>query len=227
MKTIAALLLLFVADANAKCKCGHGTGNTWQTNRACAGTLPYDGATNCEVQPGDEANRCPENAPIDEDNGYVWCDCLNEQGNPRKSATEAECLRTEGLSDEQSIAFQAMGVNVVDFDCDCCSCQSTLAGVPRVGEPGKQCNNGDLDPDENTCGDEYFIILPALIVLVIVIFACAKQKEKMEAEASGNSGKGAKSRAAVDSLTRSLSEDTNFRQNPMESGKMKKKNVKG
>jgi hypothetical protein len=70
-----------------------GAGNTWVEHRACRGVLPYEGATNCFMAADDDNNYCPDSAPVDED-GYVWCDCMNaETGQVQLSATQDECYR--------------------------------------------------------------------------------------------------------------------------------------
>ena len=135
----------------------------------------------------DPNNVCPEFAPVDPDTGFVWCDCMNEFGHVRLSATENACLRTEGLSDDQAVAYEAAGINVVDYDCQCCTCQSMLVGVPKVGEAGKQCDSGSLNPDENGCGDSsYYMFAAAVSLLILVVIVKKLQPAEEAAKPNGN-----------------------------------------
>ena len=159
-------------------------------DRACRGILPYDGAPGCLMTQDDEHN-CPEFAPVDED-GFVWCDCMNEFGHVRLSATENACLRTEGISDEQAATYEAAGINVVDYDCNCCTCQSILVGVPKVGEAGKECDAGSLDPDNNRCGDSSYYLFAAacgLLLLAVLLKKLSAMHEEDEKAARTNGGK--------------------------------------
>ena len=159
-------------------------------DRACGGILPA-GAPGCLMTQDSEDNACPEFAPVDED-GFVWCDCINGFGHVRLSATEDACLRTEGISDEQAIAYEAAGINVVDYDCNCCTCQSALAGIPKVGQPGKECDAGSLDPDNNGCGDSsyyMFAVVCGLLLLAGLLKKLSAVHEEDERAARTHGGK--------------------------------------
>lgn len=185
-------------------------------DRACRGMLPYVGAPGCLMAPDNEDNVCPEFAPVDED-GFVWCDCMNEFGHVRMSATENECRRTEGISDKQAIAYEAAGINVVDYDCNCCTCQSMLVGVPKVGEPGKECDAGSLDPDDNRCGDSSYYMFAAACGLLLLAGVFKKLSGMNEEEDTKKKKSGGK----INQLTQSLSGDEGqskkgkFKKNPL------------
>jgi hypothetical protein len=190
-----------------------GTGNTWVHHRACRGILDHEDATNCMKLPDDEGNFCPDFAPVDED-GYVWCDCMNEFGHVRLSATEDECYRTEGLTDEQHAAYEAAGINVVDYDCECCTCQAMIYGVPKVGQPGKSCDAGSLDPDNTNCGDSVYILFAVACGLLCVAGAWKALQAKQEAEEEA--AKAAKKKPTKkNDLKKSLSSDKNYKDNPL------------
>jgi hypothetical protein len=186
------LAATLVRNADAKCNCAAGTGNTWVTDRACGdwGTDTVlrdaiypkvdqdcvDGADAastpecprvCQMRHDDERNKCPESSPVEEYSGFVWCNCMDPHSRVIKSATQAECLRTEGLTTEQAAAYSAAGINLIDYVCQCCSCQATLNGVPKVGEPGKTCDNGNLDPDSRNseCANTFIAYLGLLVFL--------------------------------------------------------------
>lgn len=213
----AVLLLLANHPAlTLRCAClaGPGTGNTWVEHRACRGELPYPEATNCMILPGDENNFCPESAPVDAD-GHVWCNCMNEFGHVRLSATENECLRTEGLSDEQHVAYEAAGINVVDYDCQCCTCQSMIYGVPKVGEPGKSCDAGSTDPDQSNCGDSAYVLFAIACGLLCIVVVFKKLQAKHEAEEAADNAATKLKPKKRNELKKSLSSDTNYRENPL------------
>ena len=157
---VAAAALALRVDA--KCTCSKGVGNSWVKDRAC-GSLGMedgvwytldDGSLKCQMRPTDERNRCPDYAPVEEELtdpvnfGFVWCDCMDEHGLIVKAPSEAACLRTEGLTDEQDIAYQAAGINTREYLCECCACQSTIKGVPKVGDAPKTCNAGTVDAND-------------------------------------------------------------------------------
>lgn len=191
-----------------------GTGNTWVTNRACSTVgVPLTEADGCMMLPDNEHNLCPENAPLD-DQGFVWCDCQNEFGHIRLAATESECLRTEGLSDDQQIAYEAAGINVVDYDCECCTCQSTLYAVPKVGEPGKQCDAGSTDPDKTACGDSSYYMFAGACCLLLVAFCVKKVSDRAE-EAGENAMMGNELTVTIsdDSANRGIKKKGSFKKN--------------
>lgn len=138
---------------------------------------------------------------------------MNEFGHVRLSATEDECLRTEGLTDEQHAAYEAAGINVVDYDCQCCTCQAMVYGVPKVGDPGKSCDAGSVDPDNTGCGDSaYYLFAAACIVLcIVVVFRKLQQRNEAAAEEANAVSKPQKKK----DLKRSLSSDTNYKDNPL------------
>ena len=96
------LAATLASNAEAKCNCAMGTGNTWSSDRACGdwGTdivlrnsiypkVDLECVDNvpagsgecprvCEMRHDDERNRCPESAPVEEYTGFVWCDCMDE-----------------------------------------------------------------------------------------------------------------------------------------------------
>ena len=155
----------------------------------------------------DPNNGCPEFAPVDPDTGFVWCDCMNEFSHVIMAASQNACLRTEGLSDDQAAAYEAAGINVVDYTCQCCTCQSILVGVPKVGEAGKQCDAGSLNPDENGCGDSsYYMFAAALSLLIVVVVV--KKLQPVEEKAKPN---GKKTRGNQNALGQSLSGDSENR----------------
>lgn len=186
------------------------TGNTWVENRACGGA-PGE----CRIFPDNENNFCPESAPVDE-LGYVWCDCQNEHGHVRMSATKGECERTEGLTDEQEVAYEALGINTVDYDCQCCTCQSLVHGVPQVGEPGKSCNEGSVDPDNTGCNDSVYYMFAAAIVVACfaVVFTKLKDKHEKDLQGTDPTATGGGSSSKKD-LKKSLSSDQNYKANPL------------
>jgi hypothetical protein len=163
-----------------------------------------------------EDNYCPEFAPVDEDQ-HVWCNCMNEYGHVRLSATQEECLRTEGLTDEQHAAYEAAGIDVVNYECQCCTCQAMIYGVPKVGNPGKSCDSGSTDPDNHGCGDSAYYMFAAACCLLCLAVVFRKLQQKNEADASKkqaaekkqNNGKRKKE------LKKGLSSDDNYKQNPL------------
>ena len=202
---MAALML----SVEGKCTCNKGTGNSWIKDRAC-GTLTdddgvwfdmSDGSKKCQMRPLDDRNRCPEYAPVEEENtdpihfGFVWCDCMDEHQRIVKAATEKECLRTEGLTDEQDIAYQAAGLNTREYSCACCACQSTIHGVPKIGDKAKTCDAGGTDASDigGDCAITTYYAFAAALVLLCLVGAYWKKKqmylEELEEEKKKKKGK--------------------------------------
>jgi hypothetical protein len=203
-----------VGQAAAACSCATGTGNTWNTDRACGswGTdtvlrdaiFPkvdqdcVDGETECkrecQMRHDDVRNRCPDTAPKDEYTGFVWCDCMDANMRVIQSSTQAECLRTEGLKDDQAAAYQAAGINIMEYECQCCSCQATLKGVPKVGTPGKTCDNDNVDPDCQNCecANTFYAYLALLTFLVFCAWLGVVLNKKHEAANEEEAKKAAK-----------------------------------
>ena len=209
------LAATLVRNADAKCNCAAGTGNTWVTDRACGdwGTDTVlrdaiypkvdqdcvDGADaastpecprECQMRHDDERNKCPESSPVEEYSGFVWCNCMDPHSRVIKSATQAECLRTEGLTTEQAAAYSAAGINLIDYVCQCCSCQATLNGVPKIGDPGKNCDNGNLDPDSRNseCANTFIAYLALLVFLSFCTGLGVFLKKKHDADMASQKG---------------------------------------
>ena len=194
VRLVAAAALSLSVDA---CSCNQGAGRSWVKNRAC-GSLGMedgvwytldDGSLKCQMRPLDERNRCPDSAPVEEELtdevnfGYVWCDCMDEHQRIIKAATQAECMRTEGLTDEQDMAYQAAGIDTRNYVCECCACQSQIRGVPKVGDKAKTCNAGAVDVDDLGSGcalTTYYAFAGAVALLTIAGCYVKLQKRAVE-----------------------------------------------
>lgn len=182
---ILGLVAAALATAVEACNCNTGAGNSWVEGRAC-GSLTVDdgvfhvfedGTKKCNMEPHDARNRCPDYAPVEEELtdeihfGFVWCDCMDEHQRIIKAATREECLRTEGLSDEQDMAYQAAGLDTRNYICECCACRSQIRGVPKVGERAKTCDAGGTnteDPGADCAITAYWAFAFAVLALCIV-----------------------------------------------------------
>jgi hypothetical protein len=207
MLLLASAAAALVVGVQGSCSCNTAVGNTWRTDRACGG-LPDDSGVwylfddhteenphrKCQMRPTDERNRCPSYAPVEEEltddlhYGFVWCDCMDEHQRIVKAATEAECMRTEGLTREQELAYQAIGVDTNSYVCECCACKSTIHGVPKVGDAPKTCDAGGTDTDDLgadcavTTYWAFFFALCALAFAGVYVFLHKRHVEQLKNE---------------------------------------------
>ena len=196
--TLAAVVALWGAGPGADaatCECRPGAQNTWVTNRACSPDGYSAGPSDCAYQKDDTRSRCQSDPDAPEElysPFSVWCDCMDGYGKVVMASTEEECMRTEGMLQEQADAYEAAGIDIANYECECCTCQATLPGVPKVGRKGKTCDGDSVDPDNHGCGNAVYWMFGAAVTIAVLTAVFMKLK-KREEEKLLTSKKGGKS----------------------------------